>query len=68
MSCQHKSIILQSPILTIGPKGEPGKGVSTPGPPGPPGPRGETGLPGLQGNLINIAFTHVNNYPSFPKY
>lgn len=41
------------PILTTGPKGEPGKGMTTPGPPGPPGPRGERGLHGLQGNLMH---------------
>lgn len=32
-----------------GAKGEPGVGISTPGPQGVPGPRGETGRPGLQG-------------------
>lgn len=38
-------LTLQSP----GTKGEPGKGVMTPGPQGIPGPRGENGLPGIQG-------------------
>lgn len=36
-------------MCALGTKGEPGKGVSTPGPQGVPGPRGETGVPGLQG-------------------
>lgn len=30
-------------------KGEPGKGVASPGPQGVPGPRGQPGLPGFQG-------------------
>ena len=36
-------------LVSPGTKGEPGKGVSTPGPQGVPGPRGESGRPGLQG-------------------
>lgn len=54
------------PILTIGPKGEPGKGISTAGPPGPSGPRGETGLHGLQGNLL-CSFLQYDQLPYFSK-
>lgn len=36
-------------FCSIGVKGEPGVGMSSPGPQGIPGPRGETGRPGFPG-------------------
>lgn len=43
-----------------GAKGEPGQGVSAPGPPGVPGSQGEPGIPGFQGEQHHIlGFLHT---------